>query len=326
MIKKLYRILELINSYWVTKIWNSLLFSDVCEYMLPSYRELVSSHNIRALRRWEYPEEYWSFCTLGRVISLRADVWPNHSCIAHVFMSRWSLDWSQTSLSHLSRTLALPLHPMWIMSYLPCNETGQIGWPASEHRAELDMVAGCSTLRAISIITQQSNHCGFLQLLISADNQPVFWSVLDPQGWTGAVMRLIATNATEVCSERIFRSGPAIWRSLYRWEEKKTCPAFGSVLSETLWRARMPDILTTLLTWECQTLRSTNCPAVAPDLLQSRWMLASNRNNELSKCINKYTMRDNVLERYRFTLSHVLHLGYSVTIYSSKSTKAMTLN
>ncbi|KAL1282185.1 hypothetical protein QQF64_000988 [Cirrhinus molitorella] len=49
-------------------------------------------------------------------------------------------------------------------------------------QAWLDMVAGCSTLRAISIITQQSNHCGFLQLLISADNQPVFWSVLDPQG------------------------------------------------------------------------------------------------------------------------------------------------
>jgi len=138
-------------------------------------------------------------------------------------------------------------------------------------------------LRAISIITQQSNHCGFLQLLISADNQPVFWSVLDPQGWTGAVMRLIATNATKVCSERIFPSGHAIWRylnNLYRWEQKKTCPAFGLVLSETLWRARMPDILTTLLTWECQTLRSTNCPVVAPDLLQTCWMLAaSNRNN-----------------------------------------------
>lgn len=146
-------------------------------------------------------------------------------------------------------------------------------------QAWLDMVAGCSTLRAISIITQQSNHCGFLQLLISADNQPVFWSALDPQGWTGAVMRLIATNATEICSERTFPSGPAIWRSFYRWEEKRTCPAFGSVLSENLWRARMPDILTTLLTLECWTLRSTNCPAVAPDRQQSTWMLAPYRNN-----------------------------------------------
>jgi len=42
------------------------------------------------LRRREYPEEYWSFCTMGRVKSLRADVLPNPSCITHVVMSLWT--------------------------------------------------------------------------------------------------------------------------------------------------------------------------------------------------------------------------------------------
>lgn len=155
---------------------------------------------------------------------------------------------SKPSLKDLRFTS--PPYCMWIIVIFTkqWDRSNRPGPLLNAEQAWLDMVAGCSTLRAISIITQQSNHCEFLQLLISADNQPVFWSVLDPQGWTGAVMRLIATNATEVCSERTFPSGPAISRSLYRWEEKKTCPAFGSVLSETLWRARMPDILTTLLT------------------------------------------------------------------------------
>lgn len=122
------------------------------------------------------------------------------------------------------------------------------GWIEYSARPWLDVVAGCSALRAIPIITQQFNHRGFLQLLICADNQAVFWSALDPQGRTGAVMQLIATNASEVCSETTFPCGLSICRSLYRWEEKRTCPAFGSVLSEILWRVSMPDILTTLLT------------------------------------------------------------------------------
>ncbi len=187
----------------------------------------------------------YSFFTMGRVISLQTDVYPNHSCIAHVFMlpnnTGLITNRSKPSLGDLSFASVC----MWIIvivavqrdsSFWTQNRPGWIWWQAVQ------------LLRAISIITKQSNHCGFLQLLISADNQPVFWSALDPQGWTGAVMRLIATSPTEVCSERTFPSGPAIWRSLYRWEEKRTCPAFGSVLSETLWRARMPDILTTLLT------------------------------------------------------------------------------
>lgn len=182
---------------------------------------------------------------MGSVISLQTDVYPNHSCIAHVFMPP-----TNTGLITNRSKPSLKDLCMWIIVIFAVQKdrSNRPGSLLNAEQAWLDIVAGCSTLRAISIITQQSNHCGFLQLLISADNQPVFWSALDPQGWTGAVMRLIATNATEVCSERTFPSGPAIWRSLYRWEEKRTCPAFGSVLSETLWRARMPDILTTLLT------------------------------------------------------------------------------
>lgn len=189
---------------------------------------------------------------MGSVISLQTDVYPNHSCIAHVFMSATNTELitnrSKPSLKDFS--FASEANCMWIIVIFAVQKDrlNRLSSHLNAEQAWLDMVAGCSALRAISIITQQSNHCGFLQLLISADNQPVFWSALDPQGWTGAVMRLIATNATEVCSERTFPSGPAIWRSLYRWEEKRTCPAFGSVLSETLWRARMPDILTTLLT------------------------------------------------------------------------------
>lgn len=168
------------------------------------------------------------------------------TAVSHMFSCHspmWQ-SWTETYLKDLC--FASAAYYMWMIVIFTVQQNRSNRLNAKQ--AWLDMVAGCSTLRAISIITQQSNHCGFLQLLISADNQTVFWSVLDPQGWTGAVLRLIATNATEVCSERTFPSGPAIWWSLYRWEEKRTCPVFGSVLSETLWRARMPDMLTTLLT------------------------------------------------------------------------------